>query len=81
MQAFIANIILQAIGQSSLYTQVMIVSSIMEVDTQGYGVFDENASRQFHRNCHTCRNGPITFPSKLWFVVAHVCAFFGTRQA
>jgi hypothetical protein len=26
----------------------MIVSAIMAVDTQKYGVFDENASRRFH---------------------------------
>lgn len=45
------------IGQSALYRQVMTVSSIMAVDTQKYGVFDENASRRFHRNRHTYRNG------------------------
>jgi hypothetical protein len=44
-------------GQSALCRQVMILSSIVAVDTQEYGGFDENASRRFHRNRHTCRNG------------------------
>ena len=44
-------------GQSALCRQVMILSSIVAFDTQEYGVFDENASRRFHRNRHTCLNG------------------------
>ena len=44
-------------GQSALFRQVMIASSIIAVDTPEYGVFDENALSRFHRNRHTCRNG------------------------